>query len=133
MSEQVFTGCTQGGPVFVHVKDGRIIRIRPLTFDENEKVPTWNIEAHGRTFSAPRRVTLSPYVLSQKARTYSESRIKYPLKRIDFNPKAERHPENRGKSGYERISWDEALDTVSGEIERIRTLYGPEAVTSRCS
>jgi molybdopterin guanine dinucleotide-containing S/N-oxide reductase-like protein len=133
MSEQVFTGCTQGGPVFVYVKDGRIIRIRPLTFDENEKVPTWNIEAHGRTFSAPRRVTLSPYVLSQKARTYSESRIKYPLKRIDFNPKAERHPENRGISGYERISWDEALDTVSGEIERIRTLYGPEAVTSRCS
>ena len=133
MSEQVFTSCTQGGPVLVHVKEGKIIRVRPLVFDENEDIPTWTIEANGRKFSAPRKVTLAPYVLTQRARTYSQNRIKYPLKRVDFDPNGNRHPETRGKSGYERISWDEALDIVAGEIKRIRTAYGPEAVLSRCS
>ena len=52
MSEQVFTSCTQGGPVFVHVKDGKIISVRPIVFGDNEDVPTWTIEANGREFSA---------------------------------------------------------------------------------
>ena len=125
MSEQIFTGCTQGGPVFVHVKDGKIIRVRPLVFAENENVPTWTIEAGGKKFSAPRRVALAPYVLAQKARTYSENRIKTPMKRVDFDPKGERHPENRGKSGYVRISWDEALDLVASEMKRVRSTHGP--------
>jgi molybdopterin guanine dinucleotide-containing S/N-oxide reductase-like protein len=133
MAEQIFTGCTQGGPVLVHVKDGKIVRIRPLVFDEKEKVPTWTIEARGRKFSAPRRVTLAPYVLAQKARTYAESRLRYPLKRVDFDPEGDRNPQNRGKSGYERISWDEALGMVAGEMKRVRAQYGPEAIASRCS
>ena len=56
----------------------------------------------------------------ERVRVYSEDRIKYPMKRIDFDPKGERHPENRGKSGYVRISWDEALDIVSSEMKRIQ-------------
>src|SRR3989304_5899305 len=100
MAEQIFTSCTQGGPVYVHVEEGRIIRVRPLVFAEKEDVPTWTIEAGGKKFSAPKRVALAPYVLAQKARTYSESRIKYPMKREDFDPKGGRHTENRGKSGY---------------------------------
>ncbi len=52
------------------------------------------------------------------------------MKRVDFDPKGDRHPETRGKSGYERISWDEALDIVAGEMKRIRSTYGPEAITA---
>jgi molybdopterin guanine dinucleotide-containing S/N-oxide reductase-like protein len=133
VAEQIFTGCTQGGPVFIHVQDGKIVRIRPIVFTENEQVPTWIIAAGDKKFSAPRRVTLGPYVLAQKARTYAESRIKSPLKRKDFDPNRERHPENRGRSGYERITWDEALDIVAGEIKRVRSTYGAEAIASRCS
>lgn len=133
MAEQIFTSCTQGGPVLVHVKEGKIIRVRPLVFPEDEKVPTWHIEAEGQVFSPPRKTTLAPYVLTQRPRTYSHTRIQYPMKRIDFNPRGERHPENRGKSGYERISWDEALDIVTTEIKRVREKYGPEAIMSRCS
>ncbi len=133
MAEQVFTGCTAGGPVFVHVKDGKITRVRPIVFDENEDVPTWTIDAGGRKFFAPRKIALAPFTLSQRARTYSEDRIKYPLKRIDFDPNGDRHPETRGKSGYYRISWDEALDIVAGEMKRIRATYGPEAIMSTTS
>jgi len=133
MAEKILTGCTQGGPVHIHVQDGKIVRITPLQFAENEEVPTWHIQAHGKQYSAPRRVTVSPYVLAQKARTYSENRIKTPLKRVDFDPHGERHPENRGKSGYEQISWEYALDLVAEEMQRVRSAYGPEAIASRCS
>ncbi len=133
MAEKVFTNCTNGGPVLVYVKDGKITRIRPLVFGEDEDVPTWTIEANGVKYSAPRKVTVAPFTLAERARTYSEDRIKYPLKRIGFNPKGDRHPETRGQDGYERISWDEALDIVAGEIKRIQKTYGPAAIMATTS
>ena len=42
--------------------------------------------------------------------------------------KGERNPQNRGISGYERISWDEALDMVAGEIQRVKREHGPGAI-----
>lgn len=132
MSEQVFTNCTSGGPVFVYVKDGRVVRIRPIVFKEDDP-PSWTIEARGKKFSPYRKVCLPPYVLTERPRLYSESRLLYPMKRVDFDPNGKRNPENRGKSVYERISWDEALDIVASEMKRMRETYGPEAIASRCS
>ncbi len=129
MSEQVFTNCTVGGPVSVHVKDGVITRVRPLAVDKNDLKP-WTIEARGRKFSPHKKVTVAPFTLAERQRVYAEDRIKYPMKRIDFDPKGERHTENRGKSGYVRISWEEALDIISSEMKRIRSNYGPEAITA---
>jgi hypothetical protein len=45
-----------------------------------------------------------PFSLAYKKRVYSPNRIKYPLKRVDWDPNGERNPQNRGKSKYERIS-----------------------------
>ena len=132
MSEQILTQCTVGGAVFVHVEDGVITRVRPIVFDETDP-PTWTIEARGRKFSPFRKVGLNPYIVPERTRIYSENRIKYPLKRIDFDPNGQRNPQNRGKSGYERISWDEALDIVAGEMKRIRENYGPAAITGSTS
>ena len=42
------------------------------------------------------------------------------MKRVDFDPNGERNPQNRGKSAYVRISWEEALDLVAGEIKRLK-------------
>jgi len=134
MSERVFVNLgVGGGPIFVYVKDGKIIRVRPMVFDENEDVPTWTIEAKGRNFFAPRKVTVAPFGMTERARVYSEDRIKYPLKRIGFDPNGDRHPETRGKAGYGRISWDEALDIVADEMKRVRTTYGPAAIFGICS
>lgn len=41
-----------------------------------------------------------------------------------------RNTENRGKSGYRRASWDEALGLVAREVKRIQGTYGKEAVTA---
>ena len=132
MSEQVFTSCTNAGPISVYVKDGKVIRIRPLVAEESDFTP-WTIMAGGKRYSPPKKFALSPYVHAERQRLYSEDRLKHPLKRVDFDPRGDRHPETRGKSPYERISWDQALDLVAGEIKRIQDLYGPGAVTAMTS
>jgi molybdopterin guanine dinucleotide-containing S/N-oxide reductase-like protein len=132
MSEQVFTNCTNAGPVSVYVKDGKVTRIRPLVADENDFKP-WVIEADGKQYSPPKKFCVAPYVHAERRRLYSDERIKYPMKRVDFDPSGERNPQNRGKSAYERISWDEALDIVSGEIKRVKDTYGGSAISGLTS
>jgi molybdopterin guanine dinucleotide-containing S/N-oxide reductase-like protein len=130
--EKIFTNLTNGGPVLVHVQDGKIVRIRPLPLTDDDP-PSWIIKSGNKKFTPLRKACVSPYTMAEKARIYSDLRIKYPMIREDFNPDGERHPENRGKSNYKRISWDNALDIITGEMTRIRTDYGPEAVMSRAS
>jgi molybdopterin guanine dinucleotide-containing S/N-oxide reductase-like protein len=127
--EQEFINCTVGGPVRVHVRDGKITRVRPLVLDETDARP-WTINARGETFSPPHKMTVAPFVLAEKQRVYSKDRVRYPMIREDFNPQGQRNPQNRGKSGYRRISWDEALDIVAGEIARVQSTYGKEALTA---
>jgi molybdopterin guanine dinucleotide-containing S/N-oxide reductase-like protein len=129
MAEKIFTNCTMGGPVFVRVSDGRIVSIRPLVFNENDG-PTWTIDVNGKKYTPKPKAAVAPFVLTERARVYSEDRIKYPLKRVDFDPEGNRHPETRGKSKYRRIGWDEALDIVANEMKRIRNEYGPAAITA---
>jgi trimethylamine-N-oxide reductase (cytochrome c) len=130
--EQILTSCTVGGATFVHVKDGRITKVRPIVFDETD-APAWSIEARGKIFTPPRQTSLNPFIVTQKSRIYSEKRIKYPMKRVDFDPNGNRNPQNRGKSGYVRISWEEAFDLLESEIKRIRATYGPAAITASTS
>jgi molybdopterin guanine dinucleotide-containing S/N-oxide reductase-like protein len=132
MAEQILTQCTIGGPLFVHVEDGKITKMRPIVFNDTD-APSWTIEARGRKFTPPRKTFLNPYVVAERMRIYSDNRIKYPYRRKTFDPHGDRHPEMRGKDEYIRVSWDEALDTVAEEIKRIRKTYGPAAITAMTS
>ncbi len=122
-----YTNNSNGGPVFVYVKDGRILRITPIEFT-NDDAESWSIEARGHTFAPPRKTSLAPYALSSLSTVYSRDRLLYPMKRVDFDPAGDRHPETRGISEYERIDWDTALDIVANEIMRVRRQHGPGAV-----
>ena len=126
---QRFVNGTNGGPVHVYVKDGRIVRIVPIVFDKTD-APSWEIEARGRRFAPPRKVTLSPPTVAHRSLIYSPKRILTPLKRVDFDPKGKRNIQNRGVSGYEPISWEEALDTVAEEMVRVKREVGPAAILS---
>ena len=118
---------TNGGPVFVDVKDGKIVRIVPMELGDEDPDP-WTIEARGRKFTPPKQTTMAPYTTAIKSTIYSKDRLLYPMKRVDFDPNGERNPQNRGISGYERISWDEAIDIVVQEILRVKLEHGPGAI-----
>ena len=113
------------------VKDGKLVRLRPLHLDwkyDPKQFNPWKMEARGKSFEPRLKSLIPPFSLAYKKRVYSSNRVLYPLKRVDFDPSGERHPENRGKSKYRRISWDEALDIIESEIRRIHENYGPYAI-----
>ena len=83
----------------VHVKGGVITKIE--TDDGQE--PQYRACAKGR---------------AQRQRVYAPDRLIYPMKRVG----------QRGSGEFERISWDEALDTVASKIKRVRETYGPSAI-----
>jgi len=115
----------------VDVKNGRIVRIRPLHYDwkyKPEEFNPWKMEARGKVFEPTMKSLIPPLSLAYKKRAYSPNRILYPLKRVDFDPKGERNMENRGKSRFVRISWDEALDIIVSEMKRVKEEYGPTAI-----
>ena len=120
------TTCTTAGALFVDVEDDRIVRLQPMHFDP-EEVQSWNIEVNGKTYKPPLTQPLLPWGTASKQIIYSENRVKHPLKRVDWEPLGNRMPENRGISGYERISWDEMYDILEREMRRIIDTYGPSA------
>lgn len=122
-----YCNMANGGPLFVYVKDGKIVRTMPIEFNEEDTQP-WTIKARGMEFTPPRKTTLAPHGQNSKSMIYSPDRLLYPMKRVDFDPKGERNPQNRGKSGYVRISWEKALDIVASEIRRVKHDYGPGAM-----
>jgi trimethylamine-N-oxide reductase (cytochrome c) len=125
--ETRYANMANGGPLFVYVKNGKIVRMTPIEFDDRDPQP-WTIKAKGKEFTPPRKTSLAPHGQTVKSTIYSPDRILYPMKRVDFDPNGERNPQNRGVSGYERISWDEALDIVANEIKRQKTVHGNGAI-----
>ncbi|MDE8702477.1 molybdopterin-dependent oxidoreductase [Adlercreutzia equolifaciens] len=61
---------------------------------------------------------------------FGEDRVKYPMKRKNWQPGGgeNAHGELRGKDEWEQITWEEAIDYIAQEAERIYGTYGPTAV-----
>ncbi len=77
----------------VDVKDGKILRIRPLNYTKEyqpEEFNPWQIKARGKVFKASMKSLLPPFSLVYKKRAYSPNRVLYPLKRIDWDPNGDR-------------------------------------------
>ncbi|MFH1090707.1 MAG: molybdopterin-dependent oxidoreductase, partial [Pseudomonadota bacterium] len=123
-----------GAPCAVDVRDGKVIRIRPLHYDwkyDPKEFNPWKLHRNGKTFQPHMKSQPSPFSLAYKKRTYSPNRILYPLKRVDWDPNGERNMQNRGRSKFRRISWDEASELIAGEIRRIHREYGPLAILAQ--
>ncbi|MFZ1941716.1 MAG: molybdopterin-dependent oxidoreductase [Terracidiphilus sp.] len=60
-------------------------------------------------------------------RVYAPDRILFPLRR---KPGVAKGPLTRGREqeSFERVSWDEALDAIATELEKIADRYGPESI-----
>ena len=83
----------------VHVRDGVITRIETDDSDGLQYRACVKGRAH-------------------RQRIYAPDRLKYPMRRVG----------ERGEGKFERISWDEALDTVAKELKGVYETYGASAV-----
>ena len=69
-----YTNGTNGGPIFVYVKDGKILRTTPMDLDDSD-AGSYTIKARGKTFVPPRKTTLAAHGHCQKSMVYSKNRI----------------------------------------------------------
>jgi len=96
--------CGSNCPVKVFSKDGVITRIES-EFTTSDEYGNHDVRACLRGRSLRKRV-------------YAPERLKYPMKRVG----------PRGSGQFERISWDEALDTVAERLQGIIDRYGNESL-----
>lgn len=132
--EKITHSICVGGPLTIHtdLATGRTAGSGPSS-SPTTTPPDGSSRPTARSTPPSAKTTLSLLGFTEKDRTYSYDRIKYPMIREDFveTPDGQnRNTENRGKSGYRRASWDEALGLVAREIKRIQGTYGKEAVTA---
>jgi anaerobic dimethyl sulfoxide reductase subunit A len=83
----------------VHVKDGRIVHIGT----DERPMPSLKACVRG---------------LAQKDVVYAPDRLTRPLRRIG----------QRGKGKFETVSWEEALGTVSDQLQRVKKDHGNSAI-----
>jgi len=127
--EQLFVNSGHSGPVSVAVRNGRIIRVDAFETPNWETIPTYKIEARGKTFKPTiQKSLMNSWHQAARRYVYSPERLLYPMKRVGYTPGGKGDISNRGKGEFVRISWDEALDTIASEMERLRTTYGLGAI-----
>jgi len=92
--------CHGGCGVLVHLKDGHITKI-----EGDPDFPT-------------NRGTMCSKGLATLQLVYHPDRIKYPLKRAG----------SKGEGRWQRITWDEALDTIARKLKQVQRDYGSESI-----
>jgi anaerobic selenocysteine-containing dehydrogenase len=98
--ETVCSTCYCGCGIFAHVKGGTVVKIEGDPDHPNN------------------RGELCPKGLSGIELLYHPDRLNYPLKRAG----------KRGEGKWQRISWAEALETISEKLKEIKDRYGPESI-----
>ncbi len=86
-----------------HVRDGVIVRLETDDRPDSVADPQLRACTRGRAYLR---------------RQYHPDRLTHPLRRVG----------RRGEGRFERISWDEALELLAGEIRRVRETYGNGAL-----
>ena len=98
---------THWGMIQGHVQGGRFVHATAFAGDAH---PTPMIEAFAD-------------------RVYSESRVRFPSVRKGFlEHGAAGGGAGRGREEFVRVSWDQALDLVAGELKRVRAAHGNAAI-----
>ncbi|PKN94042.1 MAG: dimethyl sulfoxide reductase subunit A [Chloroflexi bacterium HGW-Chloroflexi-6] len=105
---KIRTGCPAhncGGRclLIAHIENGRIIRLDSDDRPDSLSAPQLRACPRGRAYLR---------------RQYHPDRLLHPLKRTG----------KRGEGQFQQISWDEALEIVAAQFERVKTQYGNQAL-----
>lgn len=92
--------CPDQCGLLLHKKDGKIVKVEG---DPNHPVTQGNI------CNKVRNIT---------SRLYDINRLQYPLKRVGA----------KGEGKFERISWDEALETITSQWKKLIETASPESI-----
>ena len=112
--EHCFNTCI----VKVHIRDGKIWAIEP---DDTINPGTPREDGHLADELIDKcMITARPCAngYAHIRNLYDPNRVKYPMKRVG----------NRGEAKFERISWDEALDTIATKLVEVKEKYGPLSI-----
>jgi len=119
----VYTCCWQNGCgsgrciVKVHVKNGVITAIETDdTINANNPRENLDDKAYRQGMVQARACVRGR---GWRQIVYDPNRLLYPMKRVG----------KRGSGQWERISWDEALDTIAGKMKEAVEEYGPYSVS----
>jgi anaerobic selenocysteine-containing dehydrogenase len=93
-------GCHGVCGVLLHIENGKLVKV---TGDPDSPTSRGYLCIKGK--SAPELL-------------YHPDRLQYPMKRAG----------SRGENKWQRITWDEALDTVSEKLLRVKQDYGAESI-----
>jgi len=86
--------------ILAHVKNGVLVKVEPAEFPD------------------PRFRHICARALCSTQLVYHPDRLKYPLKRVG----------KRGEGKWQRVSWDEALDTIASKLTEICKKNGSESL-----
>jgi anaerobic selenocysteine-containing dehydrogenase len=86
--------------ILAHVRDGVLTKVEPAAFPDS-----------GRRIICARSLCIPKLV-------YHPDRLKYPMKRTG----------ERGEGKWQRLSWDEALDTIASRLRDIQGRYGSRSL-----
>lgn len=105
LEENTYSGicrgnCFQGCFVDFKVREGKVVGVSARDYPDT---------AYNR---------ICPKGLSLPQRIYSADRLKYPMKRVG----------ERGSDQWERISWDEAVDTICSTWKSLKGKYGANCI-----
>lgn len=94
--------CGSKCPTEVVVREGKVVRVAAAELPGDDNVR--------------RRFCVKGY--TQPQRIYDPDRLKYPMKRVG----------ERGAGEWERIEWDEAIETIAGKIGAAVQEYGGSSI-----
>ena len=102
----VFRSSAHWGSFLAEVENGRLTGVRPFERDLDP----------------------SPMIHTIPGAVYSEARVARPMVREGWLKGGPGNGEGRGREAFVPVSWEKACQLVAGELARVKSTYGNEAI-----
>ncbi len=102
----VFRSSAHWGAFLAEVENGRLVGVKPFEHDLDP----------------------SPMIHTIPGAVYSEVRVQQPMVREGWLKNGPGNGEGRGREAFVPVSWDNAYQLVAGELARVKSTWGNEAI-----